>query len=193
MTCPQCAKYRELLERDWRPAVEAVVRKIQEIEFKAGRDLDVSFRENNLPNLSPRLETVTLPREKFKQFRDDYSLMAAWLAVHFKDDRVSPLHLLAPLRRALSTVAEKCVECGGEGVVARKWKDGSHYNDPCPSCAGAEGGGAVSDHETKDHFICHPGDAREKHTDQDSFDGFACEECDYAAPSLCSPGDGGKR
>lgn len=95
-----------------REVADLVLRKIEEIEFKTGRNLHDPFKDNNLPPTHVHSDTITLRIAEFKKFRDDFSMMTAFLAHMFKDDKVSPMHLIPYLRAALSPAPATEKKCG---------------------------------------------------------------------------------
>ena len=101
--CKACVidRLQDNIESYFKPAAEAVLKAVREIEFKRGRNLGDPFDGNNLPANASNSETITLRRDRLEKFRDDFSLMAAWLAWHFKTDHVAPIHLVGPLMERL--------------------------------------------------------------------------------------------
>ena len=78
---------------------EAVLYKIKEIEFN-GRDPIQPFADNNLPTFV-QSDTVVILRRDLQNFHDDFAMMAAFLAYHFKTPDVAPIHLLPELMERL--------------------------------------------------------------------------------------------
>lgn len=81
----------------WTAVADAVLRKIEEIQFTTGRSKHDPFADNNLPTVGGNCDTVAILRKHLEKFRDDYALMTAWLAWYFKTEEVAPAHLIGPL------------------------------------------------------------------------------------------------
>lgn len=79
-----------------REVADAVLRKVKEIEFRAARDPHEAFERNNLPTFVKN-DTVVLMRETLIRFHNDFALMTAFLAHHFRTEKVGPTHLTSPL------------------------------------------------------------------------------------------------
>lgn len=105
MPAGECVLFNDAISsapdhRCYNPDVaKLIMEKIRECEFATGRDITCAFDENQLPSTIYSGDTVTLTRQRLKQFRDDFTLLCMFAAHMTKNPHCSPIDLLPMLMK----------------------------------------------------------------------------------------------